>query len=671
VRGRRADVQGIRALAVLLVVAYHVGLLPGGFIGVDVFFVVSGFVIARLLVGELERDGALDLRRFYARRVRRLLPALALVEVIVCLSAIVLLGAVGPQDATADTAIAASVFAANLELFRTPTGYFDLGATANALLHTWSLAVEEQFYLLAPICALTAWRIGRRRGVARAAVFAFASAATIASFALSWLTSENHGERIANYLGGGIDKFAYYMLVTRAWELGAGVLLALASIRVTAGWLKQVLGVVGLVAVVGSAIVVREADPFPGTVALLPVGGTLLLLVAGDALPSMVSRLLGMRPLVWLGDLSYSWYLWHWPLIVFAMSAWPGVTWVPMLAAIVAVGPSWLSFRFLEDPVRRELRWQSARPVALAFVCVLASLSAAITLRLAARYQREGVAEQRIAQALRLHADEQRRCSHGPILGEAPDPCTWSVEGARGLVVLTGDSNAGHFTEAVAAAANAHGLDFKVATRSACPFVDLEVAVPHHDAQTCTRFVKDTIATIVRLRPSLVIVASASVSYVNSDLITFRDLETNETAATREAKARLWHAGTRDMLQALVQANVRVVLIHAVPQLEGLELATCPFYRVRNGDQCGVTIPLAQIHRQQAYAYEAERKAVLDVPSVTAIDFTDELCPEETCSPMRDGAWLYRDLGHLSIAGGRALQPTFERLIATHLTSRL
>ena len=218
--GKRLDIQGLRALAVLLVVAYHAGLpLQGGFIGVDVFFAISGFVITRMLVGELAETGELRLARFYARRVRRLLPALAVLLVAVALVG-TLASPIASQRVGGLTGVWASIFAANAYLYNLGTGYFDLNASLDPLLHTWTLAVEEQFYLVFPALLLLGWRLRGRVGATL--LVALASGC---SFYLALRFSQAYGlAGIAHP-----QRFAFYGSPTRAWEFGAGSLLALAA----------------------------------------------------------------------------------------------------------------------------------------------------------------------------------------------------------------------------------------------------------------------------------------------------------------------------------------------------------------------------------------------------------------------------------------------------------
>ncbi|MDQ3296403.1 MAG: acyltransferase [Myxococcota bacterium] len=657
----------------LLVVAHHAGLpLPGGFVGVDVFFVISGYVITQLLLAELVATGGLSLITFYARRARRLLPALTVMLVVVAIAAGLLLSPLGAQQQAVDTTVGASSFTANIQLFQTPKGYFDPDTKTNAVLHTWSLSVEEQFYFVFPLGLLLVWRLTTRiAGRRRAAGWLVASIVIISMLSLlvSWLASHGRLSSLAHQFGGGTRELAFYMPFTRIWEFGAGVMVALIAAQLRARWLAVILGATGLVVVVSSAVVITALDPFPGTVALWPVIGTVMLLIAG-AQRTPTTQLLSSRPLVFIGDVSYGWYLWHWPLIVFSHALWPGEFWPVLGAALVALPVAWMSYRFVEHPLRAAKGWSNRRGLLLGVGCIVASLLAALGLSMVARREAATAPARFLATALEPHANEVRGCSNGPLLGTLElEPCTWTVEGSVGTVLLVGDSNAGQFTEPVAAAANQAGFNFSVAARFTCPFVDLDVLVPGRDIAACRRFVRDTVEKLVLQRPALVIIASASTAYLNWDAVTFVDRTSGARSSTRDAKLRAWQAGLRAVVTRLAAAGIPTVVVHTIPWLEQLSLVTCPYLRIRSDVRsCGSSASRSEIERQQQATRDAERQAVAGLAGASTVDFTEELCTATECTALRGDRWLYRDSGHLSVAGARSLTPSFTRLLGEHVT---
>ncbi|WP_222265779.1 acyltransferase family protein [Modestobacter marinus] len=345
----RADIEGLRAIAVLAVVLFHAGVagLAGGYVGVDVFLVVSGFLITGMLWRELQATGTVRLARFYGGRARRLLPAGAVVLVSTAVAAAWLLPPLSARVALGD-AVAAAVYGANYRLALRGTDYLAADEPPSPFQHYWSLAVEEQFYLLWPALLVgTAWLTGRRSLVARRVVPAVGvlTLVTAGSFALSlWWTHSS-------------PPWAYFSLPSRAWELGVGGLVALSvpawrrlppTVAATAGW-------TGLAVVLASCCLLDEGTPFPGTAALLPVLGTALLLGAGSRTtrrgPAVV---LELSPLRRIGRWSYSWYLWHWPVLVLA----PTVVGRELglgdrlLAAAVALVLAVATLHAVEDPLR-------------------------------------------------------------------------------------------------------------------------------------------------------------------------------------------------------------------------------------------------------------------------------------------------------------------------------
>ena len=659
--GRRGDIQGLRAVAVLLVVLYHADLgFSGGFVGVDVFFVISGYVITRALTAELRRTDSISLGRFYLRRIRRLLPALGLMLTVVMLASS-LLAPIGGQPSTARTGAAAAIFNANNYLIRSGgAGYFDVDANLNALLHTWSLSVEEQFYFVFPAALFAAWALGRRvtRIGTQATVASALALISIVSFVSCWMLTDGR----VGFLGidAVIDRsgeIAFYSSLTRAWEFAVGGLLLLASRRLsklTRGpeWLLVTLGV-GLVGY--SAVRFDEQTLFPGTAALVPVVGTLCILAAGEGRPgNFVSKGLAVRPAQFLGDLSYSWYLWHWPFIVFAAALWPGAPHVLVLGAAVSIVPAWLSYRFVEQPIRFS-PGTARRTMSIASACILGPLAAAVTL---VGINRVVVSE--LTRELRWHADSQRGCDDAiPVPENNDQGCTWVVDGASRTAVLIGDSNAGQFTEAFTGAANDQGLNAIVTTRSDCPFVDLIAITNGEKGDDCRSFVEQSVLDLVQNRPDVVMIASRSSYYIESGLLSFEDPLTGAKAQTRESKALLWTEGLTRTIERLTDAGIEVVVVNVVPSIPNFDSRECAVLRqITDLDTCAPSVDFGTADQDRQRAVQAE-VAAAGRAGATTVDVAKELCPDGTCSARRDGIWVWLDEGHISVEASVRLIPVF------------
>ncbi len=387
---RRSDIQGLRAIAVLAVVAFHAGLpVPGGFVGVDVFFVLSGFVITGMLQREWSQTGRISFRRFYWRRFARLTPALALMITVTMIIAAGVLSPLGVQQTASQTAVGAMFMGANIVIARTTGGYFDAPADANPLLNTWSLSVEEQFYLVFPALLALGWFLVRgkttepRRSVT-AGAFWLVSMVAAGSFALAWKGPELLDVAAQYGFQSDVTRFlvSFYSPLTRAWEFAMGALLALASVRRQAcsPRLANLCGTIGLLLLIVSFTVITEGTRFPGPWTLLPVAATVLLLFAGSTKQAQTSRWLSCRPMVKVGDWSYSIYLWHWPLIVFVDWIWPDQPVLLSVAAIASLAPALASYRWVEEPIRRPRSLTPGRMTRLTILVFAPPLAASVAV---------------------------------------------------------------------------------------------------------------------------------------------------------------------------------------------------------------------------------------------------------------------------------------------------
>ncbi|MSO37898.1 MAG: acyltransferase [Acidimicrobiia bacterium] len=663
---RRADIQGLRAVAVVLVVVFHAGLpIPGGFIGVDVFFVISGFVITSMMTREYGESGRLSFSGFYARRVRRILPALAMTVGVIAIAS---LGAISVfmRPVTARTGVAASVVMANVFLYRSPHGYFDAAPSLNPLLNTWSLSVEEQFYLVFPILLVASLALGRKvlpRSHPHLVAGVIIGGLAVGSFLLCLYATS------ANVTVGGISidsRFAFYMSATRAWEFAAGALLSLATVLLAR--LRRgpaiALGIVGALMVGTGAMAIGEGTPYPGVAALLPVIGTSLLIAAGTASRSGVTHLLGLRPCTRIGDISYSWYLWHWPLIVFAAALWPTQDSAKLIAAAISLPVAWASWRFVESPIRSNDAWRGRRALGLAGVCVLVPVVACIILLYAPDPPASGSTKALLNASSVSHADRVRGCNRGKSLGDQPVACTWTVAGSPGTIVLLGDSNAGHFTEPASRAANALGYDFSVGTFPTCPFIDLRVTGSAGRWDVCERFVADTMTSLLADPPAAVVLAASTPIYLRSAGVFFRDPVTGHVARSPRDKASLWTRGLTRTLDRLNAAGIPVVVIHTVPQWLEWDTRGCAAVRFYLSPRsCGTTQSRDSVTEFRTPALDAEQRAISEVPSSTGIDFIDQICSAKACATNIDDAWLYKDGRHLSVQGALGLEDDFVAIL--------
>ena len=351
----RTDIEGLRGLAILLVVIFHARptWMPGGFIGVDVFFVLSGYLITRLLIDELESTGTIALPAFWARRARRLLPIAAFVIAITVLLSWAVLAPYAMRSVVAD-AIAASGFFANFKFTWQLGDYFGAQLAASnpsPLLHYWSLAVEEQFYLVWPLLlvAVTRGKADIRHAAGRAVLVIVGL-----SVVLSVVMTRSY------------PTAAFYLLPARMGELAVGAAVAIWApmFRAAPQQLRTLGGWVGLVMIIVVALDIDESYAFPGLLAMVPVLATALVIAGGEGRPSYwpASRLLRMRPLQWLGERSYGLYLWHWPLLVLAQARWGALGFFQTVVVVaLAIVLSSASLRLIENPVRHSA-WVAARP---------------------------------------------------------------------------------------------------------------------------------------------------------------------------------------------------------------------------------------------------------------------------------------------------------------------
>jgi peptidoglycan/LPS O-acetylase OafA/YrhL len=631
----RPDIEGLRAVAIALVVLYHAGWrgARAGFLGVDVFFVLSGFLISGLLLDEVAATGRVSLTRFWARRARRLLPAAALVTLVVLIASAVWLSPFD-QHTFADTARAFAVYGSNILFAAHSLEYFGGEAARDPLLHTWSLSVEEQFYLFfAPAMLLVGiWVRGRGVDVLRRRVGALAVAASVVSFVGCLMLARRY------------PVVAFYALPARAWEFGLGALALLATRRVSRipAPALEVIALAGLVAILGAAVMPAPRSPAPGFLTLVPTLGTAALLFAGaSAQQTLVARALAVSPMRLIGRLSYSWYLWHWPALAFLRerSARPSLL-VSVSVALLSLVPAAIAYWLVESPIRFSVRLKPfarqtvAAAVALALVLVaLSSLAIRHADATLATPRYAALAEARVRSGIWTDG-----CLLDLPVTQSPD-CVYGAPRADTTVVLFGDSHAAQWFPAVDSIAHRRGWRLVALTKTACP-VPQVVVINGQLARRyteCEAWRRSTLDRIAALRPALVVAASAR-SY---KLLVDRGQQewTESSSAAREA----WRAGLQRTVASLAGSGARVVVLEDTPRMP-FDVPRCLVKNIEHQSRCAVPVARAV---DTALAAK-ERAAVQQTPTASYVSLNATIC-DSVCSTVRDGVVRYSDSNHLSV----------------------
>lgn len=659
---RRADIQGLRGVAVLLVVLFHAGVLPGGFIGVDVFLVISGYVISRGMLTDLDGSGRFSLKQFYSRRLKRILPALTVMVATVSVLAPLVLSPLGPLRLSLSTAKWAIISLANVALYRSADGYFAASSDTNAFLHTWSLSVEEQFYLVFPIALLGAWRLGVRFRRPHATTRTLVLASTIISFAAAVILTS--GRQIPGV--GNPKQLAFYGSPTRAWEFLVGVLLAMWSLHprrsnLIAGASRSFTRAIAVIAILICAAILSPSDtPFPGVAALLPVIATALIIAAGSEQTSW-PRGLTWKPLTLLGDISYGWYLWHWPAIVVARVLTDSNRVWMLIAAMAAILPATVSYRYIENPIRRSRSLAGRRLIPFATACVILPGALILASGAAADSLILNGDRRAIANDTRNHLDVVRGCDQAGPLGTGPAACRIGDTDAMFDAVLIGDSAAGQIAEVTADAVISRGGSLTVATRHACPFNLVELVGADLNGG-CETFVRQTLDRLDMYPPGVVVIGTASSGYINERTAVLRDPLSGRTETSPDGKAALWAEAQRRMIERISHTGARVIVLLPVPRFEGWDIKVCPSMTLANHPmQCGRTVQRSLAESERRLAVAATQLATAGIGNVGLVDVFDDVCTATSCSTNDGMTFLFNDKSHLSHPGA---QRSLHRIIA-------
>jgi len=658
----RGDIQGLRALAVLAVVAYHAGMpgISGGFVGVDLFFVLSGFLITGLLLAEHGRTGTVSLRGFWARRARRLLPASTLVLVATGLAAAVWMPVLDRRTVAHDIGWSA-LFSANWRFAQQGTDYLAQDRTSSPVLHFWSLGVEEQFYVVWPLLVVglgvLVARAGLRRHL-RAAYLLLFALVVVVSFA--WCLHQT----------GVSQPYAFFGTPARAWQLGLGALLAAAVPLLRLGRRTcAALGLLGLAGYAVALVALQESGAggyaYPGFLALLPSLAAVALIAAGTGAggqSTLLSRALSVRPLQWLGDLSYSWYLWHWPVLVILPYAVGSDSWPWRLIAVgLSLLAAWGSYVLVEQPVRRA-RVLAVRPWrSIAFGGALVAL-VAVPVTVLASAQTDGVVELRDGRTVALSPNpavaasdvfsmRQRGCDLGyeERALEDLDGCGFGDPEGQRDVVLLGDSHAVQVFPGLDVAAKAEGWRLWAWSKSACPIADVTKFDGALDRafEECDAFRTAIIDEVIAAEPELVVLG------MSSNGVRVIDRDSGDLLGARDSRPLLVE-GLRRTVDRLTDAGIRVVMVADLPTAE----VSPPSCLVETGrvSECLVTA---------RRGVRVEQAALAGLAGVELFDLRDGVCRQRVCTPVQQGGTLvYRDTNHITRTYALTLAPRFRALLA-------
>jgi peptidoglycan/LPS O-acetylase OafA/YrhL len=608
----RRDIDGLRAIAVGSVLAYHAfpSLLPGGFVGVDIFFVISGFLISTIIMGNLEGDG-FSYRDFYARRIKRIFPALVVVLAATC---VIGWNVLLPHDLAqlGKHAAAGAAFVSNFA-FWSEAGYFDAAAETKPLLHLWSLAVEEQFYLLWPLLLGLAWRRRWRFAVVVAAV-------TAASFACNvWTVHSNPAA-------------AFYSPVSRFWELMVGGMLAWVRLRrpaSTGAW-SHAQSIIGAALIVAGLVLIRSTAAFPGWWALLPVIGAYLCIAAGPH--AVLNRtVLASRPMVWIGLVSYPLYLWHWPLLAYVRileignGHWSARVGALVLAIVLAVA----TYLFVERPIRFGVNRQRARLVGLAVpMALICAVGVAAMMTNGFGYRLKGTQLEFASHDYDFAADALvGKCWVGAA--DAPDAYAGQCASEHAPVLIWGDSHAGRFGPGLRRVV---GGQVPVAEfiRDGCPGI-LGFGYPR-----CVDGNAYVLEQIKKLRPHTVILFGSWTFYLPPVWsLKVADLQ-----------------GTVDALRAAGVA--RIIVMGPAPKWRGpLPTLLAKFHR-QHADRPVPNRTTFGLTEQSAQAETDLAALVARVPGVEYFSTYGTLCDHDGCMTMQsntpEGLTTW-DYGHLTTSG--------------------
>ena len=602
------QIQGLRALAALLVTLFHAKWVSGGFIGVDIFYVISGFLITGLLLREIDRTGTINFTEFYARRFKRLLPTSFFVLTITAIASWLLIPATMRASLGRDV-IAASLYVSNYLFAWWQADYQNLDATPSPVIHYWSLAVEEQFYVVWPLLILLFFTFAKRLNNKIILTYLVA-AITISSFIFSIYQTE------------ASPIWAFYSLPTRAWELGLGALLVLLP-PIKA---KKFVCLIGFLLIILSAFIFNESTAFPGVNAALPVLGTVLLIATINSWPPFLNDVANSRLFQWLGEISYPLYLWHWPLLVLPSTyfARPLEIYERLIAIAATILFADLTHRFIEEPYRNKKLLPSLVYKRVAYVTSLSVfMGALIMFSNSDKIDVSGInGAVSLAQIKARPLVYDDGC-HANYAQTQSAKCEYANLESDKVMVLYGDSHAAQWFPALLEIANRSGYKLISLTKSACPSVEtVRKDQGGFKMSRCAKWRENTTERIRQIQPDVLVMSSFQYFAQPPQ---FKD------------RTKWWNDGQRKLLRDVKDSSSQLIYITDTP------------HPMRD-------IPACLTNNSISKCNTSQRSENLSISGFKVVDPNPWLC-SNVCPAVKDGVVAYRDASHISVDMSIALIP--------------
>jgi peptidoglycan/LPS O-acetylase OafA/YrhL len=670
-RGFRPDIEGLRAVAIITVLLCHAGVpfLAGGYVGVDVFFVISGFLITRLLLGEMEKRRTVSLRGFYARRAKRLLPLSALLLAVVGVLSIAIFSPLRATETSGDI-ISSALYVANWHFAAQSVDYFAQGLEPSPVLHLWSLAIEEQFYLVWPgLMLAVTWWFRRRGRKVRPALFVTVALIFAASLTAGILLTDQ------------TPAAAYFSTFGRAWELALGAMLALLGVVKLPRHAAAAIGWLGLAAIVYASLAFTATTPFPGVAALVPTLGAAALILAGTSIYAKAAGapawLLSLPPVRHVGRVSYSWYLWHWPLLIFAAALFGPLSVAAGLAVVaLAWVPSVASHWLIEDPVRRasSLARLPNRALVLGAACTAVAVASGVLVsNLQPSFHTASVSEVKGAAALpeqpqpqqtaaavrpnplRARADRSRAFYDGCLVGiegTNSNRCLYGDPNGKHTLILFGDSHAMQYFPPLEALAEERDWRLIALTKAECTPGEVQIRsmVADREYSQCDTWRESALKRIEESGDN------GSVTVVMSGDTAYTAYTEDGEELTGNANADALQAGYEKTLKRIQAAGPDTVVIRDTPA-SSQDVPSCVSEDLQHLQSCAFKQP-------REWDRDFDQRAAYATAGTHLIDLTAEICPSELCRAVIGNALVYRDKSHLTATFARTLTPWIETGLA-------